>query len=210
MKLVIFGSTGGTGRQLIRQALEKDYNVTAFARNSEKLDMDHRNLLIIQGDVLDYYGVKEAVQRQDAVLCALGSASPSDKSYLRAHGTENILRTMEETGVKRFVCQSALGVGDSSHLLPFHYKYFLIPLLLRQVYADHELQENKIKKSKLDWTIVRPGVLTDGKLTGKYQHGFTEKEGKFQSKISRADTAEFMLGQIAEERYLHQTPCLSY
>lgn len=210
MKLIIFGSTGGTGRQVVRQALEQGHDVTAFVRSPEKLNQKHEKLQVVKGNALDFASVERAIQGQDAVLCTLGLPAIMDKSNLRANGTKNIIRAMEKTGVKRFICQSTAGVGDSSDTLPFLMKYLIVPFMLRRVWADHEIQENYIKNSQLDWIIGRPAALTDGERTGSYQHGFTADNKTVTSKISRADTADFMLKQLADNNYLHKTPCISY
>ena len=209
MKLIIFGSTGGTGRQIVAQALEQGHDVTAFARSPEKLDQKHEKLKVVQGNVLDFASVERAIQGQDVVLCALGM-SMKDKTMLRANGTKNIIRAMEKTGVKRFICQSSAGVGDSSDTLPFLMKYLIVPFMLRRAFADHETQENCIKESQLDWIIVRPAALTDGEHTGSYQHGYTADNKTVTNKISRADNADFMLKQLADNSYLHKMPCISY
>ena len=209
MKLIIFGSTGYTGLQVMTQALEQGHDVIAFARNPESLDQEHEKLQVIKGDVLDFASVERAIQGQDAVLCTLGMP-PMDKSNLRAKGTKNIIRAMETTGVNRFICQSTAGVGDSRETMPFLMKYLIVPLLLRHAWADHESQENYIKESQLDWIIARPVGLTDGEHTGSYQHGFTADNKTVTFKISRADTADFMLKQLADDTYLHSTPSISY
>jgi len=210
MKLIIFGSTGGTGRQVVRQALEQGHDVTAFARSPEKLNQKHEKLKVVKGNVLDFASVEHAIQGQDAVLCTLGLPAIMDKSNLRANGTKNIIRAMEKTGVKRFICQSTAGVGDSSDTLPFLMKHLIVPFMLRRVWADHEIQENYIKESQLDWIVARPAALTDGERVGSYQQGFTADNRTVTSKISRADTADFMLKQLADNNYLHKTPCISY
>lgn len=210
MKLAIFGSTGGTGRQVVAQALEQGHDVTAFARSPEKLNRTHEKLQVVEGDVLNLDSVKRAIQGQDAVVCSLGMSAILDTTMVRANGTKHIIRAMEKTGVKRFICQSALGVGDSRDMLPFHYKYLIVPLMLRRVFADHEKQERVIKESLLDWIIVRPGILTNDERRSSYQHGVTPDNKTATLKISRADTAGFMLKQLADNRYLHQTPCISY
>ena len=209
MKLIIFGSTGDTGRQVVTQALEQGHEVTAFARSPEKLDQKHEKLQVIEGNVLDFASVERAIQGQDVVLCTLG-LPPMDKSNLRANGTKNIIRAMEKTGVKRFICQSSDGVGESRDTLPFLMKYLIVPFMLRRAFADHEIQENYIKESQLDWIIVRPVALTDGEHTGSYQHGYTADNKTVKFKISRADTADFMLKQLADNKYLHKTPSISY
>jgi putative NADH-flavin reductase len=209
MKLIIFGSTGHTGHQVVKQALEQGHEVTAFARNPEKFDQKHEKLQVIEGDVLDFASVERAIQGQDVVLCTLG-VPPKDKNNLRANGTKNIIRAMEKTGVKRFICQSSYGIGDTSDTLPFLMKYLIVPFILRRAFADHEIQENYIKESQLDWIIARPVALTDGEHTGSYQHGFTADNKTVTFKISRADTADFMLKQLADNNYLHRTPSISY
>lgn len=210
MKLIIFGSTGRTGRQLVTQALEQGYDVTAFARNPEKFDLSHEHLKVVKGDALDPASVERALQGQDVVLCSLGMPNIMDNSQLRARGTKNIIHAMEKAAIRRFICQSGLGAGDSHEALPFHYKYLIAPLFMRALYADHNLQENYIRSSQLDWTIVRPGTLNDGERTGTYQHGYTTENKPTTIKISRADTAHFMLQQLTNSHYLHKTPCISY
>jgi putative NADH-flavin reductase len=209
MKLLVFGPTGGTGRQLVEQALAQGHVVTAFARNPAKLDIEHENLHVVQGDVLDSAAVEAAIQGQEVVLCALG-APASDKSTVRANGTKTIIDAMEKVGVRRFICQASLGYGDSRELLPFHMKYIIVPLILRHTFADHESQEAYIKQSQLDWIIVRPANLTDGPRIGTYQHGTLKIDKKIKLKVSRADVADFMLKQLADDTYLHKTPGLSY
>lgn len=209
MKLIIFGSTGSTGRQVVAQALEQGHDATAFARSPEKLNLRHEKLKVIKGNVLDLASVERAIQGQDAVLCTLGRP-PLDKSNLRANGTKNIIRAMEKTGVKRFICQSSDGVGDSRDTMPFLYKYLIVPLFLRRAFADHKIQENYIKESQLDWVIARPAALNDGEQTGFYQHGYAPDNKTIKSRISRADTADFMLKQLADNSYLHKTPSISY
>ena len=209
MKLTVFGSTGGTGQQVVKQALTQGHELTVLVRDPERLKQKEENLHVVQGNVLDFALVEQSLQGQEAVICNLG-ASPADKDSLRAKGTENIIRAMEKTGVRRFVCQSALGVGNSRALLPFHYKYLLVPLMLRNVYADHESQEKLIKKSQLDWVIVRPAILTDGELTGSYEQAVALDNSTVKLKISRADVADFMLKQLTKNTYLHKAPCISY
>ncbi|MBL4907635.1 MAG: SDR family oxidoreductase [Sneathiella sp.] len=209
MKLVIFGATGKIGRNLIDQALSQGHQVTAFTRTPDKLTEIHENLRVKQGDVLDSASVRDAVRGQDGVLCALGMPL-MNKEGLREKGTNIIIQIMEEVGVKRLVCLSGLGAGDSWSILPLHYKYLIVPLFMRHLYADHERQESLVKKSLLDWIIVRPGSFIKGAQTGQYRHGFTVADEPARLKVSHEDVAHFMLKQSAENTYLRQTPALSY
>lgn len=208
MKIVIFGASGGTGRQIVAQALEQGHAVTAFVRSPEKFSLEHENLVVIEGDVLVVASVVDAIEGQDAVLCALGMPA-KDKYKLRTQGTKNIIQAMEKTGVKRLICQSGLGAGDSFEMLPMVYRYLIFPLFLRNVFADHQLQEAAIKQSDLDWVVVRPANLTDKKRTDAYQHGFSALAKSMTLKVSRADVAAFMLKQLKQSLYLHKTPAIS-
>ncbi len=207
MKLLIFGSTGSVGRHLVNQALEQGHTVTAFVRDVAKLGINHDNLRIAQGDVMDSASVEKAVQGHEAVLCSLGAGR---KGTVRSEGTRNIINGMEKAGIRRFICQSTIGVGDSRGNLNFFWKYIMFGFLLRPAYADHIIQESIVRKSSLDWTITRPGAFTDGEHTGQYRHGFPGTDKTTKLSISRADVADFMLKQLKDKTYLHKTPGQSY
>lgn len=207
MKLIVFGATGTIGRQVVEQALSQGHEVTAFARDPAGLRPDHRNLARRAGDVLDPDAVDDAVAGHDAVLIVLGAGR---KGAVRAAGTKNVIAAMQRRGVRRLLCLTTLGAGDSRPVLNFFWKYIMFGLLLRDTYADHQAQEALVMRSGLDWTIVRPGAFTDGPATGAYKHGFSPTERGLKLKVSRADVAGFMLRQLADETYLRRAPGLSY
>ena len=209
MNLLIFGSTGGTGCQIVEQALEQGHIVTAFVRDPFKLEIQHPNLKVLQGDVMNLTSVEKALQGQDAVVCVLG-AGQNMTSTIRSQVTQQIIQAMEKEGIRRFICQSTLGAGDSWENLNFFWKYIMFGFLLRKPFADHQLQENYVKQSRLDWTIVRPGAFVDGELTGNYRHGFPGNDKTSKLKISRADVADFILKQLIDDSYVHLTPSISY
>lgn len=207
MKVLVFGATGTVGRELVRQALEMGHTVTAFARDPSKLEIKHPSLEIIEGDVMDSALVDRAVAGHDAVLVALGAGT---KGQVRSTGTCNIIQAMQRNGVRRLVCLSTLGVGDSRAHLNFYWKYIMFGMLLRAAFADHVSQEEHVIRSGLDWTIVRPAAYTDGERTGNYRHGFPATAKGLKLKISRADVADFVLTQLADNGYVHMTPGVSY
>ena len=207
MKVVVFGATGSVGRLIAEEALAQGHTVSAFVRDPAKLGIEHPNLRITRGDAMDPAAVESAVRGQDAVVCALGAGA---KGSIRSEGTRNIVNAMEASGVRRFVCQSSLGVGDSRGNLNFFWKHVMFGLLLRQAYADHVEQERHVMQSRLDWTIARPGAFTDGPRTGNYQQGFAGSHKAITHKVSRADVADFVVKQLTDRSYLHKTPALSY
>jgi len=206
MNVLIFGATGETGCELVKQALSQGHSVTAFARSPEEMNVEHASLKVIEGDVTDAAAVTQAVQGQDAVLSALGSRSLKRNPAL-VEGVHNIVQAMEQHNVQRIVYESALGVGDSRKQVSWLVRWIVIPLVLRSAIADHEAKENIIQHSSLDWVIVRPAGLTNGPKTGEYKHGETIDYG---FRISRADVANFMLNQLTDEAYLRKTPGISY
>lgn len=206
MKILVFGATGSIGSQIVKQALEQGHRVTAFSRSASQMDADP-NLETVEGNVLDFESVEKAMPGYEAVFVALGAGS---KGTVRSEGTRNIILAMQQHGVRRLVCLSTLGVGESWGNLNFFWKYIMFGLLLRKAFIDHQKQEQLIQESDLDWTIVRPGAFTDGALTGEYKHGFPGDDKSVELKISRADVAHFMLKQLTIDTYIHKTPGVSY
>lgn len=208
MKLIVFGATGTVGRALVAQSIDAGHHVTAFTRSGRIEGPQNANLTVIKGDVLDAAAVSAAIEGHDKVLCVLGAGR---NGKVRAAGTANIIEAMKAKNVTRLICQSTLGAGDSAGNLNFFWKHIMFGLLLRPAFADHQLQEEYVRTSDLDWTIVRPAAFTDGPLTGTYRHGFSGTSSKgLTLKISRADVADFMLKQLADHTYLRQCPGLSY
>lgn len=205
-RVLIIGATGGTGRQLVTQALERGYTVTALARNPSKLPANHPQLDIIQGDVLDQAVVEKSMSGQEAVLCALGHKQFSYPTRILSEGTRNILRAMEAHGVTRLVCETSLGIGDSAFRMGLYYTFFVIPVILPFYYWDKTRQERLIARSRTDWVIVRPGALTNGEKRGHSREGRHVGNFLWTVRISRADVAAFMLDQLASDSHLRTAP----
>lgn len=210
MNILIIGATGGTGRELTKQALEQGHRVTAFVRTPSKVTIEHENLTVVEGSVTDYGTVDGAVRGKDAVLSALGHKKWVIKTSLLSKGTQNIITAMEKHGVSRFICETSLGVGSSRGRLGLYYTLFVIPFIIYFYFKDKERQEELIKKSSLAWTIVRPGKLTNGPKRTLYKHGQNIGNKISTVKISRPSVAEFMLKQLTDDSYLRKTPGVAY
>ena len=210
MKLLIIGGTGGTGRELIKQGLEQGHRLTALVRNPGKVKIAHQDLSIIKGNVLDFDKVQEVVASQDAVISALGHKRFFIVSNILSEGTKNIIHAMEKHNVKRFICITSLGINDSRFKLGLYYTLFVIPVITFFYFWDKARQEKLIINSHLDWTIVRPGQLTNGRKRGTYKHGTDVGNYILTKIISRADVAHFILSQLNDKTYLHKTPGVTY
>ena len=203
MHIALFGATGGTGRQVLDQALAQGYAVSALVRDPSKL-AERTGLTLVVGDVLDRAATTRCIQGADAVICVLGSHG--SREPIEALGTRVILEAMHETGVRRLIAVTSLGVGDSREQISWAFRV-IMDLTLKPIMMAKEEQERLIKASGLDWTIVRPGGLTDGPRTGAYRFGRDRsiKGGR----ISRADVADFVLRQLTDPAFIHQTPAVS-
>lgn len=210
MKLLVIGGTGKTGREIIKQGLSQGHIITAVVRNPSNVKFSHANLKILKGNVLVPESYERSLQGQDAVLSALGHKKFIIKTSVLSKGTKNIITAMEKNNVKRFICITSLGINDSKLKLGLYYTLFTIPFILFFYFLDKSKQEKLIMNSKLEWTIVRPGQLTNGKKRTIYKHGKNVGHYVLTKMISRADVAHFMLSLLSTNTYLKKTVGLTY
>lgn len=208
-RILIIGATGGTGRQLVERALEQGHQVTALVRTPKKLKIEHPNLQVVPGNVLDYASVERAMQGQNAVLSALGHKRFFYPTRILSEGTRNILRAMQSCQVPLFICESSLGVGNAVGRLGLPSTFLFLPLILPFYFWDRVRQERLVEESDVDWVIVRPAALTNGAARGTYRHG---NVGNYiwPARVSRADVADFMLKQLTDDTYLGTAPGVCY
>ncbi|HYH78235.1 MAG TPA: SDR family oxidoreductase [Longimicrobium sp.] len=209
MQVLILGATGGTGRELVKQALGHGHSVRAVAREPEKVKTVHPRLEVVQGDIGDPKSLAAALKGQDAVLCAVGVNERKPNTIL-SDGVRNLLTAMKRQKVKRLVFVSSLGVGDSKGQLGPVYNLVLLPTLLKNIFADKETAETYVRDSAAEWTIVRPGKLTSKLLTGKYLAGPDAAKKRWMPKVARADVADFMLDTLEHNRFIREAPGICY
>lgn len=207
MRVLVFGASGRTGRLVVKESLDRGHQVLAFIRNPAKLDLSHPQLTVVQGDVRSAVDVDLAVQRADAVVSVLGPTRPnSSGANVCSVGVENIVDSMAKHGVKRLICLSDYGNGETR--TRGLYARFLW-LILRAHLEDKEKMEETVKSSDLSWTIVRPTILTDGAKTDSYKVGPEIKIG-LVPKISRHDVADFIVRQITDDSFIRSSPSISH
>src|SRR5258705_13439997 len=190
MKLVVLGATGGTGLEIVRNAIEHGHSVTALVRAPDRLKPFQDRITVTQGDLLNSVELERAIQGHDAVVSGFGPRIPvskADANLLQKFAVA-LTSAMLRTKVRRVVVESVAFLFKDSIFPP---AYLLGKILFPGIVADSDAMENVFKKSGLDWTIVRPPQLTDRPYTGNYR----VREGhlpRFGFKISRADVADFM------------------
>ncbi len=191
MKLVVLGATGGTGLEIVRQAIEHGHSVTAFVRSPERLRPFRERINIKQGDLLNRGELAGVIKGHDAVLSVFGPRVPVSKAdaNLLQQFAVALTSAMLHAGVRRVVVESVASLFKDSIIPP---AYLLGRLFFPGTVADASAMERIFGESELDWTMVRPPELTDKPYTGKYR----VREGhlpRFGFAISRADVADFML-----------------
>ncbi len=193
MKLVVFGSTGGIGAQVVEQALAAGHEVSAVARRPAAITLRHERLEIVQGDVLDPQMVRQAVTGKDAVISAVGARNRAPTTVY-SDGVANMIKVMQSTHVRRLFCVSASGLEPG----PLWQRLIAKPILwtiLNEMYSDLVRMETVVKRSTVDWTILRPPQLTNGPHTGHYQVALNQHLRRCRV-ISRADVADYILRQL--------------
>jgi putative NADH-flavin reductase len=212
MRLTIFGASGQTGRQLLTQALHAGHTVTAVVRNPTRLPVPHQRLQVVVADVLDPAAIQPAVAGADAVISALGPHPPRNRSSIMSAATASILAAMQATGTSRLVVVSAAPVATDDHGTTLPYRLLFGPLLrtlLRGLYADMTVMEEAIRRSGVDWTILRPPWLSHGPRTGSYRQA-NDSNLRGGSRISRADLADAILASLDDPDTVKATIAIGY
>jgi putative NADH-flavin reductase len=203
MKVLVFGASGKTGRQVVRQALARGFDVTAFVRETARLPLAHANLRLVKGEVTDSKAVARVIAGHAAVISTLGVARPLAHDQAVIDGVRIIARAADHESVERLIYLSFIGVGESRDAAGFLLRR-LAATLLRNEVADHEIKEAAVAESFVDWTIVRPPKLTNGRLTASYRLGEDICARSPLPLMSRADVADCMLRQLTDASYIRK------
>ena len=209
-KIIVFGASGGTGKQVVHEALNAGYEVTVIVRNTEDYIFGHPLLEIIHGDVFEPETYKNAMVGKDAVVSCLGYHK-REPTTIYSEGITNIMKAMQEGGVKRLICLSN-GAIEIPQNASFRVK-FEIKNILQRIFkysiADMLLMENILNNSGLNWTVIRPSRLLNSLKTGKYRISINKNISK-PSSVSRKDLAEFIFHHLFDENIYKSKVGISY
>jgi putative NADH-flavin reductase len=205
MKILVLGATGATGQLIVRDATASGHYVVALVRAKASSNLPGAE--VIEGDVRDEGTLARALTGCDAVVSALGTGMGLREVDLLTVATRALVAAMTRAGVRRLICISALGVGDSRNHGGFVFDRLFQPLLLGPAYKDKERQEAAIRASSLDWVVVRPAMLTNGPPRGRVR-ATADLAGVNGGKIARADVAQFVVEQLTTDTWLRRTPVI--
>lgn len=208
MKVLLIGATGPTGKEIVKQGLAQFHEITALVRDPSKLAAGGPKLHTVEGDILNPADVDVAMAGHEAVICSLGTGVTFKHVTLFSDGTQHLLHAMRKHSIRRIVCITGIGAGDSRGHGGFFYDHVIEPTVLHSIYEDKDRQEELLRQSDRDWIIVRPGMLTNDAATGHYR-ALLDLTGITVGKIARADVAEFVLKQLTSDEFVHKTPLLT-
>jgi len=205
MRLAIFGATGGTGLALTEQALNHGHSVRVLVRNPNRMPLVNPNMRVVLGNVLDRESVQKTLLGSDAALSCLGQRNLLRNTRVVSEGTRMILDVMKQHGLRRLVMESAFGAGESLAQASL-VERLVFATLLWAPYQDKNLIEPEVKSSGLDWTILRPVLLTNGPATNSYAVSGARPS---KSSVSRADVAAAMLKAVEERLWIGEALSVS-
>lgn len=190
-RITVIGGSKGTGREVVSAAVRARHDVTVVSRSGVNVD----GVRVVTGDASDAAVAREAVRGADAVVITVGGSKNDER--LRTRVTEAVVQAMQETGVKRLVVQTSLGAGDSASQLPSPQRQ-IAPKLLAKPLADHDAQEDVVRASGLEWTIVRPAGLRNSPATGRWQVLRAGQPGTVGGMVARGDVALCLLDALGD------------
>lgn len=208
-KILIIGASSGIGLQTVKNALANGYHVRAFARSADKIDINHDNLEKFTGDALESKDVEKAIQNIDVVIQTLGV--PFDLTLITgpislfSKSTKILLQVMTENSIRRLITITGFGAGRSRSSINI-FQRIGFEMIFGRAYGDKDKQEQLIENSGLDWTIVRPGMLTNG--TSKAPNALIESNEWRNGYVSRATVASFLIQQIESRDLICKSPVL--
>jgi putative NADH-flavin reductase len=206
MNVLIIGATGRTGSLLVEQGLAVGFTITAFARHTDKITIQHDRLRVLQGDATDAAAIESAVIGQHAVIDVIGARNLDQPTGLFSKNTGNLIAAMTQHNVPRYVMLSGLGAGDSRKDMGVVSR-LLFRVMLSTLYEDKTRAENLLMRSDREWVIVRPPEVTDKPKRGHYR---VLLQPPYGYEIARGDLVHFLLLQVNDITYVHKTPIVCW
>ena len=192
MRIVVVGAAGKSGQAVVAEAVKRGIGVTAYVRSASRAEGLPAGVSIVEGDGRDTAALTAAVAGHDAVVVTAGGR----KEPVSADIARAVIAAMKAQGVARLIVYSAYGAVDGRGFYGW-----VMRTAAGKVVADKVELERILSSCGLDWTAVRPGVLTDGPRTGKVKGDVDLVLSGFPQ-ISRADVADFTIGEVQSPRFI--------
>lgn len=216
MKLFLLGVTGRTGRLLVDEALRRGHTVHALARDKRKVRITNGNLILFEGTPADKNVLQQAMRGCEAILSTLNISRTSDFPWAKLRTDKKFLSQVmrdlvalaPQHNINRIIFTSAWGVAETSGHMPAWFRWLVHNSNIGVAYTDHTAQEELVKQSTLDYTSVRPTILTNSKKEQDIIVSFNDRP-KAKLFISRLSVAKFMLDILEKGLYKREMPVIS-
>ena len=203
MKFLLLGASGGVGRRILAQGRVRGHTIRAQTRDAARLAGQPSGIEAIAADPTDAVALRALVAGQDAVIISLGTA-PGRRTTLFSDVTAKLLTVMAAEDVKRLIAITGVGAGATRGHGGFFYDCIIYPLFTRPFYEDKNRQEDLIRKSTLDWVLVRPAPFKATAGSAPFQAVTDIGPDTVLRRITRDEVASFVLDQLVDDRYLHR------
>ena len=212
MKVIIFGATGFSGRAILSEALKQGHEVTILVRDAAKVQSKHKNLMVVEGNVLNPETVARVLQNQEVVIQCLGVGGKGDgkPTTFISDATKVIVEEMQKQKIKRLIAMSNVGAGYSIAFQPWFFTQIILPYFmkwLKVIIDDKNRMEPIIMNSHLDWTIVRCPNIVDKPAKGACLATLDGKGLKLS--VTLSDLSKFMVDQLTQAIFIKQAPSVS-
>ena len=204
MRVLILGSTGRIGTRVLNGALAHGHEVVVLVRDPGRVEPGNR-LSVVVGDVRDELAVRAALRDVDAVVAALGprSNTPAEEEGL-ALGMHNLVAAMAGGRVPRLVALSGAGVDVPGDRKPVFDRIMsgVVRRFARHIVGAKQREFEIFAASELDWTALRPPLVTDGSRRG-YRLDLALQPG---ARVTRADVAQALVDQLVDRAFIRAAP----
>ena len=206
--IALFGASGRTGIPLAEMLLDAGYQIKALVRTPAKLTVQHKNLIVIKGDALNAGDIEKTVAGADAIISVIGQGS-NTPAMMQTHATQHMVNVAKKHGISRIISMTGGGVPYKKDKpgVPDKIFGFVMNTFFKKVITDAKAHAEVLRKSGLDWTIVRGPRLTNGPLTKKYRVGWVGVNSS--TSASRKDVAHFIIHELETSEYVHEMPFVS-
>ncbi len=215
MRIAVIGAAGKVGRLTVAAAAVAGHEAVAVARDPSRVPevAGPGSVRRAAADVLDPEGLHRALADVDAVIATFGAPLTLDTVLhvpdLCERGTRNLLAAMVSRDIRRLVCMTAIGVGDSKGHGRWIFRHVIQPALLQRIFEDRERQEALVRDSLTRWTIVRPAELTDGPAAPVRAVEIGTGNDPEPTTIARASVAGFLVRELELDAFVGRSPVIS-
>ncbi|KAJ4114768.1 hypothetical protein NW768_011322 [Fusarium equiseti] len=214
MHFLLLGATGRTGKHVLSELLSQNHTATALVRTNTLTP--HPDLTTITGSPLSKDDIRKAIDTKlpTAAIFTLNTPRKSDSPFAAQVGAPrfladscaNVCEVLQQAGVTRIVVMSTAGVGDSWGNLPLLSRAFMGLTNIKYALEDHNLLDKEIRKTEMEWSLVRPVRLEHVDENVKY----VETLGKngvgmsMSDSITPASAAKFLVKVAVERLYVNE------